>query len=160
MDIETGSWGWTAILSGFGLLADEFTEQEIKIWELHKYEESEVRDVGGVYGWTWFNKEKGIKIPLRPFSGEIGVAPGEAGQYPTIPPYATGGNIDLKHLTKGSTVYLPVKVAGALFSIGVSLFSGSLSGSVMHGSVDRSILIMTLVPQDGHAAQGDGGELY
>ena len=106
----------------FGLLADEFTEQGIKIWELHKYEQeegSEIRDGSGVYGWTWFNKEKGIKIPLKPFAGEMGVAPGKAGAHSTIPPYATGGNIDTRHITAGSTLYLPIQAEGALFSIGV-----------------------------------------
>lgn len=58
----------------------------------------------------------------------MGVAPGEPGAHSTIPPYSTGGNLDTKHLSKGATLYLPVAVDGALFSIG-----------------------------DGHAAQGDGG---
>ena len=57
----------------------------------------------------------------------MGVAPAEEGEHSTIPPYVTGGNIDCRHLTVGSSLYLPVKVAGALFSCG-----------------------------DGHAAQGDG----
>ncbi|TCD64377.1 hypothetical protein EIP91_004208 [Steccherinum ochraceum] len=123
LDVQTADWGWTAILTGFGLLADEFPEKQIKIWKLHKNTSGD----GEGYGYTWFDEKKGIKIPLKPFSGEIGVAPGEKGQHSTIPPYATGGNIDLKHITAGATVYLPVKVDGALFSVG-----------------------------DGHAAQGDG----
>ena len=65
------------------------------------------------------DEEKGIKIPLKPFAGEMGVAPGKTGAHSTIPPYATGGNIDTRHITAGSTLYLPIEVEGALFSIGV-----------------------------------------
>ena len=57
----------------------------------------------------------------------MGLAHAEAGEFSTIPPYETGGNIDCKHIVQGSALYLPIKVAGALFSCG-----------------------------DGHAAQGDG----
>ncbi|KAJ7205522.1 hypothetical protein GGX14DRAFT_458550 [Mycena pura] len=114
--VEPASWGWTALISGFGLLADEFNEPALKIWEL---------DTKG--GFAYFDAAKTMRIPLRPFAGEMGVAPGKAGAFSTIPPYATGGNIDTKHLSAGSTLFLPVEVEGALFSIG-----------------------------DGHAAQGDG----
>lgn len=109
IEVTPAQWGWTAILPGFGLLADEFPEPALKIWDLSGS------------GHAWFDEEKGIKIPLRPFAGEMGVAPGENGQHSTIPPYKTGGNIDTKHLSQGASLYLPVEVEGALFSIGVSV---------------------------------------
>lgn len=112
LDLQHGGWGWTAIIPGFGLLADDFTEPALKIWKL----EGDTAEFA-----------PGIQLPLEPFCGEIGVAPGEAGAFSTIPPGPNGGNIDTKHLTKGATIYLPVLAPGALFSIG-----------------------------DGHAAQGDG----
>jgi acetamidase/formamidase len=115
VDLQPTTWGWTAIIPGFGLLADEFSEPALKIWQLE----------GGANGWAEF--APGIKLPLEPFCGEIGLAPGAPGAHSTIPPYRHGGNMDTKHLTKGARLYLPVEVAGALFSIG-----------------------------DGHAAQGDG----
>ncbi|KAF8190671.1 Formamidase [Mycena galopus ATCC 62051] len=115
--VEPALWGWTAAIPGFGLLTDEFPEPALKIWEL---------DTEGMV--TYFDKERKIRIPLRPFAGEMGVAPGKPGAFSTIPPYATGGNIDTKHLSAGATLFLPVEVEGALFSIG-----------------------------DGHAVQGDGG---
>ncbi|KAJ3772485.1 Formamidase [Lentinula raphanica] len=117
LSIETADWGWTACIPGFGLLSDEFPEPALKIWKLDKEE-----------GFAYFDQEKGIKIPLRPFAGEMGVARKETGSFSTIPPYHTGGNIDTKHITAGATLYLPIEVEGALFSMG-----------------------------DGHAAQGDGG---
>ncbi|KAJ3991810.1 Formamidase [Lentinula boryana] len=119
LSIETADWGWTACIPGFGLLSDEYPEPALKIWKLNKKG-----------GYTYFNEEKGIKIILCPFAGEMGVARKERGPFSTIPPYNTGGNIDTKHITAGSTLYLPIEVEGALFSMG-----------------------------DGHAAQGDGASL-
>ncbi|KIP04647.1 hypothetical protein PHLGIDRAFT_129368 [Phlebiopsis gigantea 11061_1 CR5-6] len=116
LDVVTAEWGWTGVLPGFGLLADEFPEPYLKIWDLP----------AGAHH-AWFDKMKGIKVPLRPFAGEMGVALREKGPHSTIPPYRTGGNVDTKFLTKGTTLYLPVEVEGALFSTG-----------------------------DGHATQGDG----
>ncbi|KAI0693135.1 Formamidase [Cerioporus squamosus] len=116
LDVQVAEWGWSAVLPGFGLLADEFPAPALKIWSLNREE-----------GYAWFDERMGIRIPLKPFAGEMGVAPGKDGAHSTIPPYKTGGNVDTRHLTKGSTLYLPVEVEGGLFSIG-----------------------------DGHAAQGDG----
>lgn len=79
LSIETAEWGWTALIPGFGLLADEFSEPALKIWSIDKEK-----------GWAWFDEEKGIRIPLRPFAGEMGVARGVKGAYSTIPPYKTG----------------------------------------------------------------------
>lgn len=112
LELKHANWGWTAIISGFGLLADDFPEPDFKISRLEN-------------GFVDFLP--GIRIPLEPFCGEMGVAPGIPGAFSTIPPGFHAGNIDTKHLTAGSTLYLPVLAPGALFSIG-----------------------------DGHAAQGDG----
>ena len=79
LDVQTAEWGWTAIIPGFGLLADEFIEPTLKIWKINKDE-----------GYAWFDEEKGIRIPIRPFAGEWGVARGEKGAFSTIPPYNTG----------------------------------------------------------------------
>jgi acetamidase/formamidase len=111
LGIENPEWGWTGLFPGFGLLADEFPEPALKIWKLKE-------------GFAWFDEKKGIKVPLRPFAGEMGVAQKAKGAFSTIPPYHTGGNIDTKHITVGSTLFLPVEVEGALFSIGVSGLRG------------------------------------
>ena len=69
-----------------------------------------------------------MKVPLRPFFGSIGVAPPAlSGRVSSGPPGFHVGNLDIKEVGAGSTVYLPVHVSGGLLSIG-----------------------------DGHAAQGDG----
>ncbi|KAI0750539.1 Formamidase [Fomes fomentarius] len=127
LSVKTADWGWTAIVPGFGLLSDEFPEPALKIWSLPPSERTPVAGGAGGGGYAWFDESKGIKIPLKPFAGEMGVAPAKDGAHSTIPPYKTGGNVDTRHLSEGSTLFLPVEVEGALFSIG-----------------------------DGHAAQGDG----
>jgi acetamidase/formamidase len=111
LDFQPGDWGWTAAIPGFGLLTDEFPNAALRITRL-----------GG--GATEFLP--GVTIPLAPFCGVLGLAsPGEPRS--TIPPTEQGGNMDTRHLTAGATLWLPVAVPGALFSLG-----------------------------DGHAAQGDG----
>jgi acetamidase/formamidase len=71
--------------------------------------------------------QHGLSVDLAPFLGVVGLPPDEPGEHSTIPPRATGGNIDCRELIAGSTLYLPVTVPGALLCVG-----------------------------DGHGAQGDG----
>lgn len=103
--IELGSWGWTAIVPGFGFLADEFDEPWLKTFE---FEEGSTTAI--------FSED--IEIPLDPFPGVMGVAPESDSALSTIPPRYNGGNMDDPHMVKGTTVYFPVFVEGALFSIG------------------------------------------
>lgn len=103
--IEMGDWGWTAIVPGFGFLSDVFTEPYLKTFDL-----SEDRE------YAYFNDD--IRVPLKPFPGVMGVAPATTDSLSTIPPRANGGNMDDPNLTEGTTVYFPVFVEGALFSIG------------------------------------------
>jgi acetamidase/formamidase len=60
----------------------------------------------------------GHTIPLRPFMGVMGMPPDEPGKHPTAPPRFCGGNMDCKELVEGSTLFLPIPVTGALFSMG------------------------------------------
>lgn len=62
----------------------------------------------------------GIEIPLRPFPGILGVARAEPGQYSTVPPGRFAGNLDIRDLTEGTTLYVPVFVKGALVWTGDS----------------------------------------
>ena len=103
--IELGDWGWTAITPGFGFLADEFTEPWLKTYRFQKGDKT-----------ISFNEN--IKLPVRPFAGVLGVAPDTDSLLNTIPPRANGGNMDDPNMVEGTTIYLPVFVDGALFSIG------------------------------------------
>src|ERR1700743_1828665 len=59
----------------------------------------------------------GVDIPLHPFFGSMGVAPG-SGRVDSAPPFAHAGNMDNKELVAGTTLYIPVAAKGALFEAG------------------------------------------
>lgn len=98
--------GWTALIPGFGLLADEFPDPAVHGWT---YDAS--LSAPAAYG-TW------ARVPLRPFPGTIGVAPAAPGPHSVVPPRRVGGNLDVRDLAAGSVLRLPVEVPGALFSVG------------------------------------------
>jgi acetamidase/formamidase len=105
LEFRPRDWGWTALIPGFGLLADEFPEPWLRISRV----EAARRKV--VFA-------EAIELPYEPFPGTIGVAPAEPGPHSIVPPSRWGGNMDTKHLGVGTTLYLPVGVEGALFSVG------------------------------------------
>jgi acetamidase/formamidase len=61
---------------------------------------------------------KGVRVPVRPHFGVMAVAPKEAEFVDSVPPGYFGGNIDNWRIGKGATMYYPVAVPGALFSVG------------------------------------------
>ncbi len=108
-------WGWNMIRPLSGTLPDDFQTGRVVTIPLD-------RDAMTAH-LQW-----GLKLPLKPFFGVMGVAPPPNwGRISTIQPRAHGGNIDNKELVAGTTLYLPVFTEGAMFSCG-----------------------------DGHGAQGDG----
>jgi formamidase len=78
---ETSGWGWTAIIPGFGLLADQFPDPFL---HLSVYDDDRVEFTSDIH------------LPTRPFPGTIGVAPAQPGTHPMIPPHRHGGNIDVR----------------------------------------------------------------
>jgi acetamidase/formamidase len=113
LELTPGPWGWTATIPGFGLLPEDFPEPRLKVWDLRGRDSAEL--------------VPGVRVPIRPFLGTIGVAPAGDEPLSPFPPHSGGGNLDNRHLVAGSTLYLPVFNDGALLSCG-----------------------------DPHAAQGDG----
>jgi acetamidase/formamidase len=105
-------WGWTSVISGLGFLKERFDEPFLFHWKLEG---------------TVSRSLSPAVVPLRPFCGVMGVARAEDGEFRTRPPGPFGGNMDVRQLGTGATLYLPVLNPGALFSAG-----------------------------DAHAAQGDG----
>ncbi len=71
----------------------------------------------------------GIEIPLRPFPGTTAVARAEPGRYSSVPPGRFAGNLDIRELTEGATLYIPVFVQGALLWSGDS-HAGQGNGEV------------------------------
>jgi acetamidase/formamidase len=112
LEVAHKGWGWSSVIAGLGFLKERFAEPYLFHWQLD----------GAV--------SKSLApaiVPLRPFCGVMGVAPAEDGDFRTRPPGIFGGNMDVRELCGGATLYLPVLSPGALFSAG-----------------------------DAHAAQGDG----
>jgi len=105
LELEPADWGWMENHPDFGFLTGEFRQRLLQTFALDKAR-NEVEFAPG------------IRIPLKPFAGVMGVAPDTDEMLNTIPPRANGGNLDDPHLVAGTTVYFPVFVAGGLFSIG------------------------------------------
>ena len=112
LEVAHKGWGWSSVIPGLGFLKERFAEPHLFHWELD----------GAVS-----RSLAPAVVPLRPFCGVMGVAPGEDGEFRTRPPGIFGGNMDVRDLCAGASLYLPVFNSGALFSAG-----------------------------DAHAAQGDG----
>jgi acetamidase/formamidase len=112
LEVAHKGWGWSSVIGGLGFLKERFKGPFLFHWKL----EGEVsRSLAPAV------------VPLRPFCGVMGVARAENGEFVTRPPGPFGGNMDVRELCSGATLYLPVFNHGALFSAG-----------------------------DAHAAQGDG----
>ena len=116
--VRPAAWGWTSaggwesrVNARLGVVQ---IAERMHLWELDA--DTQIA-----------RNQDGFTVPLRPFMGVMGMPPDEPGWHSTTPPRIWGGNIDCRELVAGSTLYLPIPVAGALFSVG-----------------------------DGHAAQGDG----
>jgi len=108
-------WGFNVIRPLAGALPDDFERSRLIHIPLDR-----ARMVGKL---PW-----GLELPLKPFFGVMAVAPPPAwGAVASPPPRRNGGNIDNKELGAGATLYLPIHVDGAQFSVG-----------------------------DGHGVQGDG----
>ena len=106
LEIEPADWGWMAIIPHVGLLSHDFGDTaKLRTFSLNNDR-----------GYVDFSDN--IRILLRPFAGVMGVAPDTDEMLNTTPPRANGGNLDDPNLTVGATVYFPVFVTGALFSIG------------------------------------------
>jgi acetamidase/formamidase len=118
VSLRTGDWGWT--IGGdrkdrfMGYLDTSTAPMVALQWRLDSQMQVATNNLG-------------FSVDMRPFLGVIGLAPAEDGEFSTTPPRYCGGNLDCKDLVRGSVLYLPVSVEGALLSVG-----------------------------DGHARQGDG----
>ncbi|MBW2428898.1 MAG: acetamidase/formamidase family protein [Deltaproteobacteria bacterium] len=106
VSLRASGWGWSAVIPGFGLLADQFEDPALYIWQ---YDPETLAPAPYL---------KGAKVPLKPFPGTIGVAPAPQGQHSVVNPRKVGGNMDTRDLSAGAVLYLPVEVPGALFSLG------------------------------------------
>jgi formamidase len=135
-------WGYTVEVPGFGFLRDDFPEPYIVHWRLHGNEYAESEQLPGVR--IRCNPHPGV-LGLAPSAelrqrateregalaerGGFALLPDPEGAVPadeaiarealrTIPPRETAGNIDIKQISPGTTVLLPVYAEGGLVSTG------------------------------------------
>ena len=130
-------FGWTANIPGFGLLADQFTDPALYLWDYD----------AGHMGPALFGRD--AMVPLKPFAGTIGNALAEAGHHSVVPPRRVGGNLDIRDLNAGVILYLPVEVPGALFSVGdthAAQGDGEVCGTAIESPMDV-VLTLDLVKQ-------------
>ncbi len=105
LEVKPADFGWTAIRPGRGLLPEaDFAKPYLQIWDLSDGVHARAGDR--------------IAVPIDPFPGVIGTALDLPGGHSTMPPRKNGGNMDIKQLTAGSTLYLPVWVDGGLLCVG------------------------------------------
>jgi acetamidase/formamidase len=103
VDVTSADWGWTAVVPGLGLLAEDFPASHYHRWDLSG---GKVADFKGV-----------AAVPIRPFLGVIGVCPDVTEPQPVLPPGHFGGNLDCRDLVVGTRLYLPVQVPGARLAL-------------------------------------------
>ena len=92
---------------------------------------------------------EGIRVPVRPHLGTAGVAPDAPGRTSTVPPGLHGGNIDNWRIGAGATMFYPIQVNGALFSVGdphISQGDGEISGTAIEASLD--VLMQIVLRRD------------
>lgn len=129
LKLRPRDWGWTAIIPGFGLLADEYADPWLRISEIDA-SAARVR----------FGPD--VSLPYDPFPGTIGVAPPELGQHSIVPPREWGGNMDIRHLRLGTRLFLPIGVEGALLSVGdthAAMGDGEVCGTAVESSMDITL---------------------
>ncbi len=129
LDLGVDSWGWTANIPGFGLLADRFPEPHLRF--------SEIR-AGHIELFT------GKRLPCVPMIGTIGVAMPEPGAHSVIPPSRFGGNMDIRHVGAGAILRLPVGVEGALLSLGdghAAQGDGEVCGTAIETTAQATIRV-------------------
>lgn len=117
LDTHTVGWGWCAIFDNMNLLEGEF-DSYLRIFDLSDGEYIHFRD--------------DIKIPIEPSIGTMGLCPKGAVDLTPVPPRNSGGNIDVRYLRKGTTLYLPVEEPGGLFSCAdahAAIGNGEVSGA-------------------------------
>ena len=88
LDVHTQGWGWTGVLPGFGLLAEDFPDAYLRTFDLSNGDFAYIRE--------------DIAIPLEPYFGTMGVCPAGAKQQAVVPPGRFGGNMDIRYLGRGS----------------------------------------------------------
>ncbi|RJQ71955.1 acetamidase [Pseudonocardiaceae bacterium YIM PH 21723] len=143
---------------GKGVLPERFPQEWAGVPDLARY-----FNVGGnvsvfasVHGGSLGQMQgntKSVRFPLNPFMGVMGVARDTSAVVDSVPPTDAGGNLDIKDLGVGSTLYLPTQVPGGMFFVGdphMAQGDGEVALTAMEGSL-RGTFRLTVIPPGGPA---------
>jgi acetamidase/formamidase len=132
LSFAMSGWGWSVVSPRYGILAEDFSEPLVKIWT---YDPSGAQP-------AMYNDV--ARVPLKPFPGIIGLAPGEPGTHSALPPRHVGGNLDVRDLSCGTELFLPVEVSGGLLSLGdthAAQGNGELAGTALESPMTVAIKV-------------------
>ena len=104
LELTPGEWGWCVLLPELGTLPEDFAGGYLRTFDLRNRDSAEL--------------VPDVRIPFSPFLGTMGTHPDDTEPASAFPPHQGGGNVDCRHLTTGTTLWLPVWCEGALFSCG------------------------------------------
>jgi acetamidase/formamidase len=153
------------LAASWGHLYGDFQKERVTIYELDRCSNTAgalfAYDYPGTYstpgritdtkGCDCVPALTGFRVPTRPHLGTAGVAPNEQGRVSTVPPGRHGGNIDNWRIGAGATMFYPIAVDGALFSVGdphISQGDGEISGTAIEASLD--VLMQIVLRKDLH----------
>jgi acetamidase/formamidase len=118
-----------------------------------------IKEIGGKqYGVLRKTSGKEVRFPLEPFIGLLGAAPDTRNPVNSVPPSNFGGNMDLKELTAGSTLYVPIQLPGAMFFAGdphMAQGDGEVALTAVEGSL-RATVKLTVLKAGDAAIPGKG----
>ena len=111
-----------------------------------------ITQIGGKWYGNIKDKSGAVaRFPLQPFNGIIGVAPKTNDEVNSIAPGEFGGNLDLKELTIGATLYIPIRMDGALFYVADPHFAqgnGEVALTALEGALRSTFRLTVLKPDD------------
>ncbi|WP_273733603.1 acetamidase/formamidase family protein [Mycolicibacterium septicum] len=162
-------YGFISSRHGYGALAGEFPEfpdsEPVRAVD-------QIVSMGTISHFSWVEKHQGmsygmlsagsgtgrtVRFPINPFLGIMGVARATEDPVPSVPPGDHGGNIDIKHVVAGSTLYLPVQVDGAGFFTGDPHFAqgnGEVALTALEAPLRATMRLSVLKSEDARAAVG------
>lgn len=176
VDIEPQPWAFSAIMPGLGFLRDSMTTPFLVHWKIDNGWATSpqlpgVRVPGapfmGVSGVApsgqqvvaWARREAeaaargGFALPPDAVGAVPASGPAASEGLRTLPPRENGGNFDVKQLTRGAKLLLPVNVDGALFSTGDAHFAQG-DGEVCVTAIEMAATcVVRFAVQSGEAAR-------
>ena len=133
-EFAPSGWGWSANIPDFGLLADDFPEPYMHHWH-YSPDLSDPVPYDGTHA----------RVPFKPMMGAVGTALAEPGRHDILPPRETvGGTMDIRDIGLGTVLTIPVRVAGALLSMGdphAAQGEGEVCGTGVESPIDVSATI-------------------